>query len=331
MLSSVKPEIVSFVIQGPTAPSTAGVIDSVRNFFPSSEIILSTWRGADTKGLETDIIIESDDPGSLNYRLITRPDNINRQIVSTVAGLKAASRPFAVKLRTDCKLAHAGFLNLFDRYTQRREADRVYRDRIVCCTLFCRDPRFPTYLFHPSDVFQFGRLEDLRRAWDVPLRRNPDNEPKAALKAFNLRPYLSIESPLVPEQYLWTHVLAKSGHPVHLDHAGDWSIDLVNRSESLFVNNYVPFSAAELGIELPEHLSNPMLMPNWVYTHERWLELYRRDCETDKQPFDLRLVVDSFKAFFGYSYYRTWPRTRVLFGAFRRQLKQAIGFGHANP
>jgi hypothetical protein len=322
---------VSIVIQGPMAPLSGEVVSSARRSFPKSEIIVSTWQGSDTSSLDADIVLKSEDPGALIYGKCRTVDNVNRQIISTLTGLRAVSRPFAVKLRTDCKLTHSGLLNLFERYPDRNEADRVFTSRIICSEVFCRDPRRAPFLFHPSDVFQFGRTQDLLTAWNVPLRPQPEIDHGNPWASFQIRPYMKSSAPLVPEQYLWTHVLEKAGFSFPIECANDWNASWLRRSEELFANNFVSYSAEELGIELPRHFFEPSKFPLDVYSHARWLELYRRYCHPDRTPtIDLNLLFSSCYVFFGFSDQPFRQRLRVLAGAFRRQLQHAIGLRQAD-
>src|ERR1700722_6259048 len=110
---------ISVVVQGPIASkgpgkiSTAECVESIRRCLPGAEVILSTWEGADVSDLDFDVLVKSQDPGPQ-----FRPDgvffNLNRQIVSTLGGLKKVTRLYAVKMRSDSQLTHIGFLAHFE-------------------------------------------------------------------------------------------------------------------------------------------------------------------------------------------------------------------------
>ena len=90
---------ISVVVQGAisgksTDPEhyqiTKKVLQSIRKYLPGAEIILSTWKGSDVKGLDYDQLVESDDPGAVllgEYNGVKAFNNLNRQIVSSKAGL----------------------------------------------------------------------------------------------------------------------------------------------------------------------------------------------------------------------------------------------------
>lgn len=97
-MESIKFEEISIVVQGPVQPTiTENALRSIREHLPGGEIILSTWEGTDCSGLEYDLLVLNQDPGVLPPAML----NTNRQIVSTVNGLKRVTRKYAVKFRTD--------------------------------------------------------------------------------------------------------------------------------------------------------------------------------------------------------------------------------------
>lgn len=120
-------EDITFVIQGPVSTTqdkkqyasndgsdakreipkglTARAIANIRQHFPGSSIIISTWEGQPAEDLDSELTIYSKDPGP-NIVHYTRKDeavfeNMNRQIVSTSNGLKKVNTKYAVKFRSD--------------------------------------------------------------------------------------------------------------------------------------------------------------------------------------------------------------------------------------
>lgn len=137
-MSKILSEHISVIVQGPIHPQeslTKRVLESVRTHLPNAELILSTWKGSDVSGLDCDVLLLNDDPGAINGN-----NNVNRQIVSTRNGLQKASRQYAVKLRTDTLLTGTGFLEVFDRDTERREDFKVFQHKVVIPTLYTRNP-----------------------------------------------------------------------------------------------------------------------------------------------------------------------------------------------
>jgi hypothetical protein len=143
-------------------------IAATRKVLPGARIVLSTWQGAELpRGLRVDAVVESPDPGGLAPLKLDdcKPNNINRQLVTTQAGLAAVSTPYAAKLRTDCFLEHAGFL---DYYLEQRALDGG-RERLLASSFFTLDPAlFERLPYHVSDWFHFGPTELLRAWWAAP-------------------------------------------------------------------------------------------------------------------------------------------------------------------
>lgn len=97
---------------------TLQCIINVRRFIPEAEVILSTWEGSDTSDLPYDKLVLSPDPGGTPYWLSDPSflNNNNRQILSTLAGLKQASKKYAIKMRGDCKIIGTSFLKYMQDY-----------------------------------------------------------------------------------------------------------------------------------------------------------------------------------------------------------------------
>jgi len=139
-----------------------------RKALPGARVILSTWAGTELPpGLAIDAMVESEDPGGLAPLKLDdrKANNINRQLLSTQAGLAAVETSYAVKLRTDCFLEHAGFI---DYYREQLALD-AGRERLLASSFFTLDPTmFERLAYHLSDWFQFGPTPLLRDYWAAP-------------------------------------------------------------------------------------------------------------------------------------------------------------------
>lgn len=289
----IEPREISVVAQGPIVGKpgdpaeerlTAQCLESVRRFLPGAELVLSTWKGADVSGLTYDRLIESDDPGAIFCdagqfapRILY---NANRQIISTRAGLRAATKPYAVKLRSDMTLTGTGFLDYFRRYNARNEAWQVLRERVVTGTFYARNPRRRfAYPFHPSDWFYFGLREDVLNIWDIPLAPEPEmprwfdthTRPPEDTETWAMYRY-------TVEQYIWLNFLRKHGE-IKFEHKLDLSNDAINVSELTLANNLVLAESTQLGIKFMKY---PVSKADWatLYTHGEWLRLYKKYCDS---------------------------------------------------
>ncbi|HYD96003.1 MAG TPA: WavE lipopolysaccharide synthesis family protein [Noviherbaspirillum sp.] len=212
---------ITVVFQGAFKPYTTqgkesflSNVRAVRRVLPGAKIIVSTWEGAEIpRGLGTSDIVFAKDPGGLApLKLIdNKINNVNRQIVSTSAGMAAVETAFAIKLRTDCYLEHAGFL---DFYAEQLKRDKGHRRILVNCFFTLNPVIFERIPYHLSDWFQFGPTELLRAYWSAPLMSPQD----ARFYEFNPHPPDStlfekrFRSKLAAEQHICTHYARSLGY-----------------------------------------------------------------------------------------------------------------------
>jgi hypothetical protein len=214
---------ITVVFQGPVLPGPAGTAECLRRtrqVLPRSRYVLSTWNDSPVSGLDVDHVVVSEDPGGLPG--IKRRDgaaasnNVNRQILSTRQGLRETKTRYAIKLRTDCALEHAGFLRLYERVYQGSG-----RPRIIASSLFTIDPSmFEQLPYHVSDWFQFGESAALRTYWSGPFMSARDavyyeTHPQAPHATFMDRRF---RSRLAVEQFMVVHYASGCGYPVPAYH-----------------------------------------------------------------------------------------------------------------
>lgn len=302
----IRPESkdITVVVQGPVfgGPQdpperrlTARVLESIRRHLPGSPVILSTWRGQNTTDLDLDPsqIIYNIDPGGFPTHA-PRPgqpaqlNNVNRQIVSTHEGLKRVQTPFALKLRPDLELQHAGFLDFFGRYPAFNPELRAVGSRFITCQFFARNPRsharMPFQLempFHPSDWVFFGRTADLQNLWDIPLMQAEDQtwfsqRPQPS----NIPPRHRVLYRYAPEQWIWLSFLRKHA-PVICEHLGHIDAHILRQSELSLANNLVILTLEQFGIKSLKVDIPTQMLPWQIYTHHAWRELYRHYCDPD--------------------------------------------------
>jgi hypothetical protein len=287
---TISPTHISVVVQGPVTAegSTQSCLMSVRQHLPGAEIVLSTWQGADTAGLDFDTLVQSEDPGALVcHRRLPNLYNLNRQILSTREGLKAATRRYAAKLRSDLVLTGTGFLNYQQRYPRRDTELRIFRERVVNCTVYAQNPRRhqPTP-FHPGDWFFFGLRDDLLELWDIPLAPEPETS-----RWFAERPrpqpdrYPHLLHRFFPEQYLWLCLMQRHA-AAGLEHSWDLTEQNLEQTERSFANNLILLEPERIGIRSLKHRLRLDAWAN-LYSHGEWQRLYARYCDSEfRAPFD---------------------------------------------
>ena len=178
-LEKVTPKDISFVIQGPvfagTDNGTGNLIDSIRSNFLGSKIILSTWSNqASNCDFLVDVLVESTDPGSfITYPTLNVMNNVNRQIVSTVAGLKHVNTKYCVKIRSDLMILNDNILRLLNSELMNCYSDSDHRlfshGVIFSYELFIHPKRALKIVRNPCDWIQIGCTQHLFEIWDTPL------------------------------------------------------------------------------------------------------------------------------------------------------------------
>lgn len=262
---------ISVVVQGLVSKEfTPRVLKSIRKYLPKAEIILSTWEGTDCSDLDYDQLILNKDPHTslLNSNI---PINLNRQITSTLSGVKQARRKFILKTRTDIELKSDSFLNYFDKYNSYDNAYKFFKSRILMCEKYVRYAK--CVCFHISDWVQFGYKDDLLELWDIPLA----NEKEIA-NYFGQHTLVSehiwhifkdFRHQYCAEQYIWIEFLKKY-MSFNFRHMFDSTDENVKLTEETFLNNILPLSEEQFGIKFLKYDT----VNDYCYTYNDWGELY---------------------------------------------------------
>ena len=123
---------LSIIVQGEVTYTLGKLLVRIRKKLRGAEIILSTWKGADVRGLDYDVLVLSDDPGAiLMSDKMQTYNNLNRQLVSTQEGLKKATGKYAMKLRSDMILTSDKFLDYFDKFQARSDKYNLFEHKIL--------------------------------------------------------------------------------------------------------------------------------------------------------------------------------------------------------
>ena len=209
---------ISVIVQGAiNKEETPKCLRSIRKHLPGAEIILSTWEGSnvsDFTGLY-DILILNKDPGAPiieEYKLRTVYNNMNRQLLSTQAGLKLATRKYSLKFRTDLILTSNKFLKYFDSFPCRTQDYKLFEHKILTSALFSKfylyydrkEKRWVNVPFHISDWWLFGLTNDLKTYFlDTKLVEEPEFTTYFNLteNKNKITPYGEIKFKFAPEQY----------------------------------------------------------------------------------------------------------------------------------
>lgn len=286
---------ISVVVQGPISGAderkrryrlTQLCLEQLRRVLPQAEIILSTWEGAKVDGLYADHIVWNADPGGVICDDVYQVrNNVNRQIVSSVGGIRRATRPYCLKIRSDLLLNSDHFLQFWGLFPERDWAYKFTAERMLSCSIFARrmagaPGRQTAMVFHPSDFLYFGFRDDLQLLFDIPLAPEPST---SRWFTFHPRPpkvhdcYAHAHCRFFPEQYLWLQFVNKFLH-VDLRDRLDLSNPGVRHDLPSQLHNLVVLDQSQWHFLLPKYQLRQYCMADhdWqgLFRHEVWRRLY---------------------------------------------------------
>lgn len=289
---------ITFVIQGPYVAegdrTTEACVRSIRQFFPDSPVIISTWQGSQVPDIYDHKIsvVENTDPGAeISCIRGKARNNLNRQIVSTLNGLRAVKTRYAVKTRVDIQISGRDFLTAAQAYGARCDEFRVFEQRVTACKYYFRNPLIYRAPFHPSDIFLFGLTSDLLKLWDIPLTVEPEfsrwfeNRPRPS-PDYNRESLMQCS----PEQYIWTRCLSRHGYAVELDSPTSRDRELAEQSNISIVNNFFFDSPKELGLSWTFRLKSSV--PMTVFASKDFRSMYEAYCLAGKPAFPKSYVLE---------------------------------------
>lgn len=284
---TISSDQISVIVQGAVGQEIVECITSVRKVLPRAEIILSTWEGSSIPGgLPINTCLFSADPGARpSIQPGSAPNNTNRQLVSTLAGLRRATRAYALKLRTDFHVLHDGFADAFSPSDVRDGKFTLFKHKIVIPHYATRFPTKDTASspFHPSDLSLFGLTEDLIKFFDVPLVSNDDWDWAVRHKGIH-RPITNTPIYLprfAPEQHFFVNSLRLNGHAIEIEYHHDTRGDIATQSRRYIANNFVVLDMKRYGVSTKKaSLSYAMTKDiNDCYSHKIYRTEYRKWCD----------------------------------------------------
>lgn len=252
----------SIIVQGPICRGDPGQLSTLdclrqtRTAYPKAEIILSTWEDFPEAAAFVDIVVVNRDPGALisknpgtNYLA-----NINRQIVSTRAGLECSNRQYAIKMRSDSYLTRVDLERVIKLSCRSNEWTNIFSQKVVVLDYGCVNPTNYPALFFVSDLFQMGLTKDLLFYWCVPLC--PSHWAIAnygrVFGEWELAARHTRYEKMAPEQYLLTSAVRKRGIRIDLDCMTQFDLAGYLRSEITYLGHFSPMPADALGLNLPD-------------------------------------------------------------------------------
>lgn len=302
IVNGIDTKDISVVVQGAIDKiNTPRCLKSLRRYLPGAEIILSTWEGTNTDGLDCDKVIYNRDPGGWRDGRTGLPNNLNRQLVSSKNGIKVASRKYCTKIRSDIIFRSNHFLNYVDKFPKRDLEYKVFRARVIFCSYF-----FKRYLgeaqyvvhpvpFHMSDWFAFGLREDILMLFDIPLAEEPENT-----NYLNTHPLYTARFNMFgashqysPEQYIFLNCIQKVLRPPTFNSIVEYTSESIIFSDKVIANNCIVLNPSQMSIYCGKNgidpyrtwSKNELRLPIYVweglYRYDIFVKEYKKYCDSD--------------------------------------------------
>ncbi|WP_118986072.1 HAD-IA family hydrolase [Photorhabdus sp. CRCIA-P01] len=272
---------------------TEKCLSELRDLFPDAELILSTWNDTNLKEeYDVDILVKNKPISAVYYdEFLGIYDNTNRQIVTTIEGLKKATRKYTLKIRTDTVLFKKDFLDYFNLYNKRNSEYSIFDSRIVASAVYAKkyagsDSAITKQLFQPSDIILFGNTSDLIKLYDIPLNAIDDSRYFKYLDKPCLDVYTHMLSRYTPEQHIFISCLRKAGKEIYWPHRLFITDSLQEESERYICDNYVFLDQSIWGFELKGHIKQRLLddfVWNGLYRYKVWLQDYNKYYHADEK------------------------------------------------
>lgn len=286
---------ITVVVQGPVVSLpdremdkgiTAEALASVRKHLPEAHIILSTWVGQPVDSLDYDELLLNQDPGAncIGFDIKGEPMllNHNRQILSSIEGLKRVKTRYAMKLRSDNFLVSDAFKHLQQAYPKRAKELAYMKEHVVVNNTFSREySKSKPAVFHLCDFFYFGLTEDVKAMWDIPLFEDYEFEQnKHKRSQYDGFPHYKTDC----TQKLLLAAMQKFDKTLRLDHLHHTNRELKRKSDLLYANNFIIGEPRVIGLGLCSKFSNEARANRlsgraMFVTFDDWQRLYKKYCD----------------------------------------------------
>lgn len=319
----IKSKKITIVFQGQIDPNQLGSgatdgtdflynLAQTKKALPNAKVILSTWNSFEFPSdyntaakLGVDRLILNPDPGGLpNIKFgYDTPNNVNRQITSTAAGMALVTTKYALKLRADSFLTSDSLLAIYDDYvkaikkapqsdsqtlspqskkakkigTKKRKKNNKKYSPIAVASFFTIDPNVYEHMaFHVSDWVQFGKRKVLQEYWSVkPMSEknatyfeSHNHDDDAAFFDNQFRTKLAVE------QHIAIKYAKSRGYkvPSHYNQIDD---DILNGYNRFLAEHFIVLDLERFGLSFPKYgwVQGDDFMALNCVSHEDWYRL----------------------------------------------------------
>jgi len=145
--------MLTAVVQGRIFPEdTPRVVFNLLQTSFVNKVIVSCWEGEEFNFDDSRVTVVKNTPPE-----IAGITNRNMQIVSSRGGISGVTTPYAAKFRSD-QIISVDSLEMMNRFRLKFESEK----RIFVCGDF-------SLPFHPRDHVYWGRTDDVKELFDIPL------------------------------------------------------------------------------------------------------------------------------------------------------------------
>lgn len=301
---------ISVVVQGAITIYTKECLESVRKYLPEAEIILSTWENSFVDNLIYDKVVFSENPhenwdmfipGNVNGW--SKTNNINRQIISTNAGLALATRRYTIKFRTDFILSSSDFINdyfniikIADNYSPKW---KIFTQRIL--TVGTGNVNKMGLAFHLADYIALGLTSDIKKLWNIPLI---DEDYANFGLNNNIKEYHCFNFKYAAEQKLLLDNIDKLNIDYHKPkNYFDVSKEIKEDSENVLINNFIFYDYVKTGI-ISKFTDNYCMSDNFSYSFYDFIQMYKKHFKCNVNNFEKLVFIQTKndnKKFIGWS------------------------------
>tara|TARA_R110001583_G_scaffold10782_16_gene49639 strand:+ start:11730 stop:12665 length:936 start_codon:yes stop_codon:yes gene_type:complete len=273
---------ITFVVQGAIfktkSKSTYDVVFSIRKFYPDSKVILSTWEGQKLEIKLTTIIDElvlSKDPGDYTPNTCS-PININRQLVSSINGIKKVKTLYTVKTRTDLVFVSNNLANIFPNDLDLNKDYLVGENRVVLADICSKNHRKGIKVpFWLCDFIYFGLTNDVKKIFDT----DPYPEEYFDFYIKNKHPSYFQDKKhtykYVPESYITFNYLNRLNVKFEFENTYHSDVNTLDLYEQSLINNFIIYPPETLGIESLKYRF-PMIPRNIMFSQNDWIDVYNK-------------------------------------------------------
>lgn len=208
-----QPREFQFVIvfQGPIfGEFTTTTIRQYKKFFPSVDIVVSTWEGTDRS-----LIQALENSGAivlLNTDVAHSYDNQNRMIASTAAGLRCAAErhpgSILIKHRGDQRCQNEMWLRNIENTLTLFEANCSLGSKYRLGSVSSCSGKLRPFML--GDQFQFGHASDMVSLWSAP---NVEVGLPELFRSLRFNNYLKYGFGIKADNYLVSHYLLRNNVP----------------------------------------------------------------------------------------------------------------------